>query len=105
MESESDPQSSYLVDLLEYFRKGFCGCIHYAVAIQPVWELGHIPKRTACKHIKKAIAFLGRMVQSLVSFRLTKKEREFAVKKILFDWATFERQCELKYNENTKPNS
>lgn len=95
MESESDPRSSYLVDLLEYFQRGHCSCINFAVNIQPVWELGHRPVRTRCKHLKAAVRHIGRMVQSLVSFRLTKKERAYAVSAILFNWASFERQCEL----------
>lgn len=95
VESESTPGSSYLVDLLEYGRQSFCACIHYGVTIQPLLELGEKPLKHLCKHGKAAVKFLAKLVQSLVTFKLNKTEREYAVKKILFRLAAFESKCQL----------
>lgn len=95
VQSQSNPETSYLVDLLEYARQSFCGCIHYGVTIQPLLELGEKPMKHLCKHGKAAVKFLAKIVQSLVTFRLTKTEREYAVKKILFRLAAFESKCQL----------
>lgn len=95
VQSESNPDSSYLVDLLEYRRMGQCSCVDFGSRIQPVWESGDKPDKVNCKHIRRCVSFLAKLVQSLVTFKLNKSEREYAVKKILFRLAAFESKCQL----------
>jgi hypothetical protein len=95
VESESSPEQWYLVDMLEHTRQGRCECPHFSITIEPLYEAGESPVKRSCKHIKRVVKFIAKLVQSLVSFRLNKSERDYAVKKFLFQLAALEARCKI----------
>lgn len=95
VESESSRQHRYLVDMLEHTRKGRCDCIHFSVTIQPRYDAGETPRKTFCKHIVAVVKFIVKLVQSFVTFRLNKAERDYTVKKFLFQLAAYEVRCNI----------
>lgn len=52
-------QQPYLVDLSEQRGEGQCGCLHFAMRVNPARRDG---KLTYCKHIKAAYGFFGRQM-------------------------------------------
>ena len=73
----------YLVDMLEFRRRGFCGCRG--------WEV-----RKHCEHISRVRSWLEAEIKSLSGIAdITAKELARAVDRILFRWARIEVNAEL----------
>lgn len=80
--SQHDPDTTYLVDLLEYGKNGKCSCLGFAIKHQPVLEampLGFRDLETGllqCKHIKLVRAALGiELLESLLEIEHAKETK------------------------------
>lgn len=87
-ETSSDPEDNYLIDLLEYRRRGWCGCVNFATKIEPKFVAGEKPDKPYCKHIRFIREYLSQLIVKLSGWNdLKPEELSRLVDRIIFRWA------------------
>ena len=68
VESEGDPGTYYICDLMAYDGSGACECDDFTMRIE-CWRSREIdPVHKSCKHIRRAFAFVGQeLIRKMVA--------------------------------------
>ena len=69
IQSEADPDTFYVVDLLAYDGHGACTCEDYETRIEPSRKAGLNPIKPKCKHIRRAQEHVGAELMAHLSLR------------------------------------